>query len=87
VFHALHHTRGVNTSNETQDQRFSRGFSGYDVPRLGIHAEEKLWPRFTNCLPPLGPEAPHYRSFKLSRLLVHFDHVASFIANANDGIV
>jgi hypothetical protein len=36
---------------------------------------------------PRGPEAPHYRYFKLSRLLLRFDHVASFIVNANHNIV
>jgi len=40
-----------------------------------------------NCASGIPAVKSHYGSFELARALVRFDHVASFIVNANHGII
>ena len=36
---------------------------------------------------PDAPNPKYYRFFEIARVLVHFDHVASVIVNADHGVV
>jgi hypothetical protein len=87
VFHALHHTRGVNTSNEIQDRRFSRGFFRVRRSSVGHTWRRKTEAAFYKLSPTPGPRGAALPLSELSRVLVRFDHVASLIMKADHSIM